>query len=325
MPQRAFRLFVPLLVLLFAGAAAAQDQPTPGPQSPSTYALGPDDQILIRVLDVDEISAVNQTPIRIDSRGNITLPLIGRVQASGLTTEQLEQEIQKRLLRYVQKPDVSVYLTEMRSQPISVLGAVKEPGVHQLQGRKTLFEVISIAGGLREDAGYKVLVTRRLEWGRIPLPDAQDDPTGKYSVASVSVKSIMAATRPEENVEIRPYDVVSVPRAELIYVVGAVKKSGGFVLGENENISALQALSLAEGLDHGCAPGRAKIMRAVQGSSDRQEIAVDLKKVMSGHGPDLPLKAEDILFIPTSGAKTAVLRGLDAAITLGTGIAIYRR
>ena len=168
-------------------------------------------------------------------------------------------------------------------------------------------------------------ITRRLEWGRIPLRDAQDDATGRFSVASVSVRSVMDASRPDENIEIKPNDVISVPRAELVYVVGAVKKAGGYILGEHEQISALQALSLAEGLDRASAPGRARIMRAVPNSSERQEIPVDLKKVMAGRGQDLPLKADDILFIPTSAGKVAALRSIEAAIQVGTGMAIYGR
>src|SRR5437588_8180707 len=98
--------------------------------------------------------------------------------------------------RYLQEPDVSISISEFRSQPISILGAVQNPGVHQLQGKKNLFGVLSLAGGLRHDAGYRVRITRNLEWGRIPLPNATDDPNGQFSVASVSVKSIMEASNP---------------------------------------------------------------------------------------------------------------------------------
>src|SRR5437588_2346223 len=130
--------------------------------------------------------------------------------------------------RYLQEPDVSISISEFRSQPISILGAVQNPGVHQLQGRKNLFAVLSLAGGLRQDAGYRVRITRKLEWGRIPLPGALDDPSGQFSTASVSIKSIMDATSPAENIAIKPEDVISVPKADLVYVIGAVHKSGGF-------------------------------------------------------------------------------------------------
>ena len=121
---------------------------------------------------------------------------MGRIQASGLTTEQLEAAIAGRLKKYLVKPDVSVYLTEMRSQPVSFLGQVQNPGVHQLQGQKNLFEVLSLAGGFRPEAGNVINITRRLEWGPIPLPSAANDSTGQFSVASVEVKSVMNASNP---------------------------------------------------------------------------------------------------------------------------------
>jgi polysaccharide biosynthesis/export protein len=290
--------------------------------APSTYMLGPDDQITLYVSDAEEISG---KPMRIDMRGDINLPMAGRIHAAGLTAEQLEVAIENRLKRFFQDPEVVVSITEFRSQPISVLGAVNTPGVHQLQGRKTLFEVLSLAGGLRQDAGAKVKITRNLQWGRIPLPNAKDDITGKFSVASVSVKSVMNATDPTENIAIKPQDVISVPKADLVYVVGSVHKPGAYVLGENESLSALQVLSLAEGLDKTAAPTKAKIMRALAGTSKRSEVPVDLKKLMGGKGTDLSLKADDILFVPDSAAKSVTARTLEAAVQIGTGMAVYGR
>lgn len=312
-----------IAALLFAADQPPKSVPSDS-DVPSQYTLGPGDQIMVKVLDLDEMSSDKAAPISIDSRGNITLPLVGRVKVSGLTPEQLEEQIEARLKKYLKEPDVTVSLVEMRSQPVSVLGAVQQPGVHQLQGKKTLFEVLSLAGGLKTEAGYSVNITRQLEWGRIPLATAHDDPTGKFSVASVSVKAIMEAKNPGENIVVKPNDVISVPRGELVYVVGAVHRAGGFVLGEHETISTLQALSLAEGLDRGAAPDRAKILRSIPGSDKRSEIPVALKQIMAGKSGDVPMRADDILFVPVSGPKNATMRGIEAAIQLGTGLAIYR-
>src|SRR5580693_7409409 len=156
--------------------------PLPTPL-PDTYTLGPGDQIIIRVLNLEEI---DNRPVPIDLRGSINLPVVGRIQASGLTTEKLEAAIAERLKKVLVKPDVSVYLAEMRSQPVSLLGQVQTPGVHQLQGQKNLFEVLSLAGGLRQEAGPVINITRRLEWGPIPLPSASNDSTGRFSVASIA-------------------------------------------------------------------------------------------------------------------------------------------
>jgi len=318
-------------IILVTLTAAAQTPTRPSNagatsrETPADYTLGPDDQIVVRAEDVDEIT---QTPIRIDPKGNINLPLVGRLHVAGMTAEQLENFLKDRLKKYLQDPEVFVYLSDLRSQPISILGAVNNPGVHQLEGHKTLFEILSLAGGLRQDAGYSVKITRRLRWGRIPLPDAKEDPSAQFCIASVNVKSIMDATRPENNIEIKPDDVISVPKGDIVYVVGAVRKPGGFILGDNETLSALQILSLAEGLDRFAGAQNAMIMRPVPSSSDRTKIPVNLKKLMAGKGSDVPLRANDILYIPSSGRKAATVRALEAALGMGTqigaGIAIYR-
>jgi polysaccharide export outer membrane protein len=251
--------------------------------------------------------------------------LLGRLRVSGLTVEQLETEIVSRLKSYIRNPQVAVSVLEFRSRRVSVLGAVGNPGVVQLRGRKSLFEILSEAGGLKNEAGNSVKITRRNENGAIPLPSAANDRSGQFSVAEVSVKSIVEGRNPQENILIMPDDVVSVPRAELIYVIGAVRHPGGFVLSEREQVSVLQALSMAEGLDRLASGANARILRSSEPASARTEIRVDVNKILTGKTRDIPLLANDVLFIPTSGAKSATVRGIEAAIQLGTGIAIWRR
>lgn len=290
---------------------------------PSTYVLGGGDLVLIRALDVEEFGTA---PYRIDMRGNLTLPMAGRVKASGLSIDELESAIGTKLTAYVRDPQVTVTVVETRSQPVSVLGSVKSPGVHQLQGKKSLLEMISMAGGLSPEAGYTIKITRRKsEWGAIPLPGAADDETGEFSVAQVGVHEVMNAEAPEKNIAIKPDDVITVPKGDLVYVLGAVKKSGGFILGERERVTALQALSMAEGFAPYAKDRDARILRKVPQSSDRKEIAVDLKKILDGQRPDVPMQSDDILWIPTSNTKKALARTAEAGISIGTGVAIWRR
>ena len=114
------------------------------------------------------------------------------------------------------------------------------------------------------------------------------------------------------------------PRADIVYAIGAVKKPGGFVMNDRETLGALQVLALAEGLDRAASTSQTRIMRAVPGTNTRSEIPIDLKKILAGKMPDVPLKADDILFVPASATKNAAIRGLEAAIQIGTGVAIYR-
>lgn len=303
-----------------AAKPAAPAVATPPPLvTSSAYVLGPDDEITVRALDVDEIDGKTA---RVDRSGSADLPLVGKLKASGLTIAEFEAELTKRLGRYVRDPRVSVTVSDYKSQPVSVLGAVNTPGVYNLTGPSTLAQVLSKAGGLRNDAGNTVNITRAKAWGPIPLPNAKSDPSGQFTTADVNVKDLMDAKNPLDNVMLKPTDVISVPRADLVYVVGAVNKPGGFVLNERENMSVLQAVSMSEGLTKTSAPKNAKIIRGGM-TPERKEIPVNLSKVLSGSSPDMPLLANDILFVPNSGTKTATYRVLEAAIQTGTGIAIF--
>ena len=321
---------VGLVVFLFTVSAAGQARSAPGSdvQKPkcndrvrSTYLLGPDDQVEI---SAPELSEFGNKPVRIDGEGNVQVPLVGRVHVAGLTAQQAEQELNKVLKAYIRDPQVVVNVSEVRSQPVSVLGAVNSPGVHQVQGHKTLMEMLASAGGIRPDAGYSVRVTRQLDWGCIPLAGASLDPSGQFSVAEVNLKKIMEAKDPVENIQILPHDVISVPKAEMVYVIGEVRRSGGFVLGEHQSISVLQVLSLAEGLNGAADTRHAKILRLKRDADQREELPVDIKSVLKGKKPDVPLQGDDILFIPGSTGKRAALRALEATIQTGTGLAIWR-
>jgi polysaccharide export outer membrane protein len=281
----------------------------------SSYLLGPGDQILIRAANVPDIS---EKSIRIDLNGSINMPMIGHIAASGLTVEQLESEIVKRLKVYLEEPEVAVSITEYQSQPVSVFGEVGNPGVHQLQGRKTLVELLAITGGLKADSGPNVLITRRLENGRIPLPGATDDPTGKFSVASLQLKPLIQAKTPEKDIEIQPYDVISVPKAEFIYVAGDVTKTGLLQLNDSPTMSIMEALSSSGGITKTSDPKKARILRPVSGTSKRDQVSVDVSRIMNGKAEDVQLVAGDILFIPVSASKKATIRALEAAIQVGT-------
>jgi polysaccharide export outer membrane protein len=307
---------------LLGGAERAAGQDSPAAMNvPSTYTLGPNDEISFWGIDAEEI--VNKR-FRIDPDGEVSLPMVGRLQAAGLTIRQFEEVLNKQLSAYIREPHIVVTIAEFRSQPVTVVGAVKSPGTYQLQGRKTVVEMISLAGGFREDAGNTIKITRELEWGKIPLSDASIDPGHKFSVAEIRIKEILEARNPQENILMMPHDVVTVPRGELIYVIGDVKKAGGFILTERSNMSVLQALSMAEGLGNTANTSHSKILRLESGQEQRTEIALNLKKILDGTSNDVPLQAGDILFVPGSAAKKVGVRTVEAMVQIGTGVAIWR-
>jgi len=304
--------------------ASAQAQPhTPpvGVQAPPTdtpaanYILGPDDQLSVHVLDVDDIDPTK--PIKIDLHGFMDVPIIGKVNAAGLTVDQLERQLTDSLAKYVHNPRVTVTVFDYHSQPFSVFGAVNTPGVYSFTGENTLVQAISRAGGLRPDAGNAINLTRRSEEGPIPISGATTDASREYSTVRIDVRALLDAKNPQNDILVKPGDVLSVPKADMVYVVGAVKQAGSFPLSERQEISVLQAVSMAQGLESGSSPKHAKILRGSL-TAQRMEIPVDVKKILAGKTSDVSLMANDVLFIPTSATKNAGIRVIEAALGAGT-------
>jgi polysaccharide export outer membrane protein len=293
-----------------------------GSGSCADYRVGANDKLIVQCLDYEEL---DKTPIAVDAAGWISLPLVGRVQVAGLSLEQVEDRVAERLRKYIRDPKVRVSMGAAQSQRVFVVGAVATPGVQEVAGCRRLMEVLSLSGGLRPEAGHTITITRQLTRGNIPLATATIDKTGTFEVARVSVSALMTGKAPEQNITILPDDVITIPRAELIYVIGAVEKPGGFVLNEREHMTVLQALSLAGGLAQFSSPGKARILRADSAGSERHEISLDVSRILDGKSSDLVLQPEDILFVPSSVGKKVAVRTLDTAIQLGTGIVIWRR
>lgn len=286
------------------------------------YLLGPNDQIKLWTLGLEEIS---ERPYRLDPAGYIDLPLLGRIPAAGLSSGELKENLLVRLSRDVRNPQVSVEIIDFGSQPVSVMGAIGTPGVHQLRGRKTLAEVIAMAGGFRADAGPVIKITRAVKWGAIPLAGASVHRSGDYILAEINIKDLLDGQNPTSNILIRPDDVLTVPTAQSVYVIGEVRKPGKYALSERKTISVLEALSLAEGFGSTAAPGSARILHVPPGETQPTETEVDLKKIMSGKGQNATLEANDILFIPSSSNKKAANKALDAIMATIPGMMIFRR
>jgi polysaccharide export outer membrane protein len=284
--------------------------------------VGPGDQITVSLRDRKEIE-IKPAFVRLD--GTLELPYAGSMRAQGLSTEQLAREIEAKLTSIVRDPKVTVEVSEYASQPVSVLGAVNRPGVHQLRGHKTLVEVLSMAEGLKSEAGNVIKITRPKASGPIPLTNAKEDATGQFTTAEVSAKGLLEASVPEANIAIRPHDVITVPRAELIYVLGNVRKPGGFPLAERESITVLQAIAMAEGVLPGAVTQSARILRASRSSGPPVEVAIDVKRMLASTAPDQPLLPNDILFIPNSATRSMGMRILEAGLQMATGVVIWHR
>ena len=294
--------------LLTAGRGAQQP---PAAQQPEdrlrpSYVLGAGDQILIRAFEAEEIG---EKPYRLDSDGNITLPLLGTLRVAGLTVEKLELELMTRLKAFVRTPQVTVTVVQFRSEPVFLVGAFRTPGIYALQGRRTLVEMLASVGGLQPNASRRIKVTRRKEFGPLPLPNATDDAEGKITSAEISMASLRENINPAEDIVLQPFDVISVDRAEMVYVNGEVGKVGGFELGERDSISITQLIAIAGGLGREAAPHRARILRPVLNTSRRAEIPIHLGRILEGRANDFPLLPNDVLYVPRS-SRRAFWRGV---------------
>jgi polysaccharide export outer membrane protein len=181
------------------------------------------------------------------------------------------------------------------------------PGIYTLQGRRTLLEMLTVVGGLQANASRRIKVRRQAEYGAIPLPAAVEDPEKKFSTVEISFASLRESINPAEDIVLQPYDVVSVDRAELIYVSGGVVKIGGIELGERASMSITQALALSGGFTKDALRARARVLRPVLNAKRRAEIDVDLTGIYEGKVNDFPLLPNDVLYIPRSSQHTILI------------------
>lgn len=319
---------LPIALLTATVVLFASDSNQVGVRGP--YRIGPGDVLDIVVFEVEELSR----PAVVTPQGTISMPLIGDVAVDGKTTPQVAAALKSRYAtRYLRDPQISVSVTDFRSQPVSVVGAVKEPGVYQLQGERRLVEVLAMAGGFTEEVGETITISRQSErsngggagalgaaLGRLPVNAADTD----NSEITVSVRELLTSRDGgEANPIVEPQDVIRVSKAGIVYVMGAVEKPGGFVIKDQERMTVLRAVSLASGFGEHSSPQKSRVIR--QGATGKREILIRIKDVIEGKEPDLDLEANDILYIPDSRAKSALSRSVEAMIQVGTGVAIFRR
>jgi len=319
-------VFPAVLALLMAQGLAAQDQPASAPKNPaeesrSTAPAAPTAEAEARAVtnlanplrigtgDLVEVSVYNvpelSTKARVSSNGEIYLPLVDYVPVGGLTVDQAQALIQKRLSEggFVKNPHVSVFVQEYASQGASVLGEVMRPGNYPVLGQQRLFDVISAAGGFTEKAGQSIVVTHRNQMDKpVSVPLARN-----------------ATDSPEGNIPVFPGDTIVVRKADVVYVVGEVGRPSGFLM-DGGHLTVLQAIALAGGTTRTAKLGGAKILR--KGPAGISQTPVELKKILQAKAPDLSMQADDILFVPTSATKAAAGRTMDAVFQTASALSI---
>ena len=289
------------------------------------YVIDADDVLDVYVVDVPQFSR----EYRVSPDGTIVIPLLSSpVMAEGLTLNQLSALISKklRLAGLVSQPHVVVSVKSSQAHAVAIAGAVHSPQIYPIFAPTTLLDVLSQAGGLAPDAGSTAIITRGAPAAASPLTE-DPGPSRTEGSVKVNLEKLLATGDPSLNVTIYPGDKVTVQRAGVVYVVGAVQRPGGFPLSSGrDKMTVLQAVALGEGLKTTALQKKVMIIRrGQQFPNGREEIPVNLKRILSSHAADPGLEANDILFIPDSASKRALHRGAEAAVQIATGLVIWGR
>jgi polysaccharide export outer membrane protein len=287
------------------------------------YVIGSGDVLAIEVFDVKELSR----EVRVNESGFVSLPLIPvKIQAAGLTTFQFQDKVAELLQSngLVSHPEVSVTVKERHGEPITVAGAVKTPTVIQAVGRITLLEALSQAGGISADAGEEIVITRSAHPADPNNPSPSDE-QAEPTLLNIDLNQLLDSGNPKYNIPLLGGDVVNVARAGIVYAVGAVQRAGGFVMqNDHEQMSVLKLLALSGGLTPTAKSHNAVILRRTPGSSERVQVPVDVRRILTLKSGDVLMVQNDILFVPDSVANRALRRTGEIAISLATGAALYR-
>ena len=311
-----------------AAAAAAPAKNSATLVSPDEdYRIGVGDVIDVTVTDAPELTK----SFRVTAAGSFMMSFVGRVEAKNKTPEQLATYIADKLRGdYLKNPQVLVVVKEYNSRTYFIQGAVRSPGVFQIEGKPSLLTLITMAGGLEKDHGTSAFVIRRA----LPPPPtpaqlqvstqadaaASADDDTEYELIKININSLLKGNF-SNNAALQPGDIVNVPVADVFYVAGEVNAPGSFPLKEGTTLR--QAISMAQGNKLEAALGRGVIFRD-DANGKREEIKVDIGEIMKGKKDDVVILANDIIIVPNSRAKTiggALLRGLGMS-TMNRGIPI---
>jgi polysaccharide export outer membrane protein len=277
------------------------DSAAAGNENSGLPRLSAGDLLEVSIYNVPELG----TKARVGTSGDVYLPLIDYVHVGDLTVEEAQALIEKRLEDggFVRSPHVTIFLDESASQGVTILGEVVKPGIYPALGDRRLYDMISAAGGFSPMAGRNISIIRL---------HSQSGPI------TVNLPRNLADGA-QDNIEIMPGDTITVPKAPIVYVVGDVGRPAGLLV-DNGHLTVLQALALAGGANRTAKMGSTRIIR--KGPTGMTETKVPLKQMLEAKAPDINLEADDILFVPLSGAKVAAQQAVQAAIAAGSGIAI---
>lgn len=263
------------------------------------YRIGPGDVLDIRFYNRPQLS---REAVRVDGNGMIRMPLVeGEIRAACLTESELSTEIASRYLKYYRNPHIDIFIKEYQAEPVAIIGAVNTPGRFQLQRRVRLLELLAFANGLAEKAGQTVQVIHASSTSICEDTPRNSDDVAASKFVSYKLSETLRGDD-QSNPFIQPGDIITVPEADQVYVVGNVFKPTAIPL--KEPITVSRAIAMAGGTMRDTKSDRVRIVRQLPGATTKTEIFVNLKAIDKHQAEDVALRANDIVDVPTSAGKS---------------------
>lgn len=275
-----------LSILLLPGALLLGQEADQIRSPVREYKIGPRDLLEIKVFESPDLSQ----SVRVSQDGTITLPLIGRIEVGGLTSDEVERKLASLLEKeYVRNPQVSVFIREYQSQRVAVIGAVEKPGTYELVGRQTLLHMISLAGGLKENAANPIYVIR-------------NGTNGHGLSISIDLDELLLNGNQELNIPIQADDVINVPVDQMlnVFVFGEVQNPGAIPFKASKGVSLVQAIAQAGGQTENASLGRVVVKRKDPKTGKEVKWTINVKDIINNKRPDMKLREGDIVFVPES-------------------------
>lgn len=281
-----------------AAGALRNPELTVVPPDFASLKLAPGFLVNLNVLDDPDFEG----DFRVDQQGDLALPILGIVHVAGETVSDARLQIQQRLVadQILNNPQVNVTVVEYAALEVTIIGEVATPGRYPLLAPRSLTDVLALAGGLTISAGNEIQITHQ----------------GKDAEPDVIHYSRATASKQVQDAVVHPGDTIQVRRAGIVYVLGAVTKPGGYVMQEDGTLTVLEAISIANGTTLPASVGTIYLLRR---NTDGTAIKIELplNKMQRGKNADMQLQATDVLYVPTSKIKSALInsQGILAAAT----------
>lgn len=297
-----------------------------GELAESDYKIGPEDVVQLTVFDVEELNR----SVRVRPSGSISLPLVGTMMVAGLTEDDLQKELSKRLVKFMYDPQVHVFISEYSAHKVNVIGEVAKPGAYPLRRNDySLVEILSEAGGKTQNAGGTIVLIPQQGAAHPENPEIASaraklagNPANAFGIEIYFDDLVGSVNSPPLSIPLRPGDTIVVPEAGKVQVDGEVKTPGSFPLSSRTTL--LGSIASAGGLSYSAEVSKVEVIREL-GSGKKALLSVDLEKIALKDGQDIRLRDGDIVRVPSAGGRFAtrqIIEGINSLFSFGVSGAV---